>query len=146
MGCAEFVLSSSSSNTKIPIAGRTLANSAHTPHATLYSLSVVCVSEDTYCTPGRTPSLAYHPIDIEHFRCLTYGMCRYAALAHGALRARDGVDSLRPIASQRLTDTFCCSMKRRGNVEGGKSFVLTEVGSTLRSKSDRRFHFSSTTP
>ena len=35
------------------------------------------------------------------FRCLTYRNARYAALAHGALRARDDVDSLRPFALQR---------------------------------------------
>ena len=33
-------------------------------------------------------------------RCLTYRKARYAALAHGALRARDGVDSMRPCALQ----------------------------------------------
>jgi len=39
-----------------------------------------------------------------NFRCLTYGMCRYAALAHGALRSRDGVDSLRSFALQRSSN------------------------------------------
>eukprot|EP00964_Phaeocystis_antarctica_P161966 scaffold135270_cov181-Phaeocystis_antarctica.AAC.1 len=42
----------------------------------------------------------------EKIRALTYGMCRYAALVHGALRARDGVDSLRQCALQRPSNAF----------------------------------------
>ena len=39
-------------------------------------------------------------------RLLTYGMCWNAALVHGALRARDGVDSLRQCALQRPSNAF----------------------------------------
>ena len=43
---------------------------------------------------------------VGNLRALTYGMCRDAALAHGALRARDGVDSLRQCALQRSNNAF----------------------------------------